>query len=142
MSRTTVNAVKAILLADYNVDDGPSLQPYIDTANALTSRVAACAADRGLALLNTELELIERWLAAHFYAVSDKPYSSKTTAGASASFQGQTAKYLEFTGYGQMAVTLDPSGCLAAIASGLRRVAGGFWLGKAPSEQIPYEQRR
>lgn len=137
MARTTSAAVQGVLGDDY--DGSTSLTPFIDTATAMVDRVATCATSRDRTLTSAELELIERWLAGHLYAMSDQPYQSKTTGRASATFQGRTGMYLEATKYGQTAVNVDYSGCLASISK--RRVARGVWLGKAPSEQSDYIDR-
>lgn len=141
MPRTDAAAVQAILLNDYDADESPSLTPFIETASAVVDDVAACATAKAVTLGDTRLELIERWLAAHYYQQSDQGYASNSTEGASASFHGQTAMYLESTKYGQTAVRLDKSGCLAAIAGGERKVASGAWLGKTRAEQLDYEDR-
>ena len=134
MPRTTSVAVGAVLANDW--DGSTNLNPYIDSANAITSRVATCASTRGLSLSSAELELVERWLAAHMYTASDPVYQSKSTEGASASFvRGKE----EPEPYKARAMTLDYSGCLNAILN--RKFAHASWLGKAPSEQIPYEDR-
>lgn len=139
MARTSTAAVEGILLADY---DGESdLAPFIDTATVMVDRVAACATRKGQTLTAAELELVERWLAAHYYANSDKPYASKTTERASATFHGRTSMYLEATLYGQTAARVDPSGCLQAVAGQERKVASAFWVGKPRSEQTDYEDR-
>ena len=142
MPRTSDVAVEGLLRSgadDSDYDGESSLQPFIDTANVIVTRVAACATAKGITLSSAELELIERWLAAHFYKCSDQAFSSESTGGASGSYQGQTGMYLEGTKYGQTAINLDYSGCLLAISKGMR--AGASWLGKVPSERIPYEQR-
>jgi hypothetical protein len=138
MSRTTTLQVQALLGADY---DGVSdLQQFIDTATVITNRVETYAREfRGTVLSSAELELIERWLSAHFYCQSDKTYSTKATSGASGSFSGQTAMGLDSTLYGQTAMRIDYSGALVKIDKG--SVATGAWLGKPPSSQIPYNQR-
>jgi hypothetical protein len=142
MPRTTVGAVQKILMKDYDLDGLPSLEPFIATASALMDRIVTCAIDNGTPLTDVETELIERWLAAHFYACSDRPYVSRTTDKAGATFAGQTGMYLEATSYGQMAVTLDWSGCLSTLAAGgVTPVVGLDWLGKAPSEQTNYDDR-
>jgi len=122
--------------------DNPDLDPFIETASSIVDDVVECATAKGKTLTAAKLELIERWLAAHFYAVSDKPYTSRSTVDASGSFAGQTAMYFESTLYGQHAMRLDPSGCLDAIGGKERKRAGGSWLGKNPSSQIDYEDRR
>ena len=138
--RTTKAAVQGVLLQDYSQEH--DLQAFIDTAAVIIDRVATCATDRDHTLSAAELEIIERWLAAHFYATSDRPYQNKSTSGASGGFQGQTGMYLEATYYGQTASSLDSSGCLASIAAGdERKTARGFWGGLPPSEQTAYTDR-
>lgn len=137
MARTTSAAVIELLGDDYN--GTTVLTGFISTANVLVTRVAACAAAKGITLTAEELELMERWLSAHFYQQSDKGYSQRATLGASGTFGGKTDMGLNSTMYGQSAMTMDPSGCLAAIT--MRKTAGLLWLGKPPSDQIPYQNR-
>jgi hypothetical protein len=137
MARTNSAAVQSLLGPNY--DCTTDLTPFIQTANGMADRVAACAAAKGKALTPQELQSIEGWLAAHFYAQMDQLYKSKSTGGASASFQGETGKGLESTLYGQSALMADYSGCLTVISK--RQVARLNWLGKPVSEQIPYDQR-
>lgn len=147
MARTTSALVEGVLLSDY--DSQYNLQPFIDTAAVVVTRVSDCAVSRGIPLTTAELELVERWLAAHFYATSDRPYQERTTDGARGKFQGETGMYLDSTFYGQQALLIDYSGCLASIGSGgadgsgltSRNAARVVWLGKPPSEQIDYRDR-
>lgn len=141
MARTNSAAVQGVLLNDYDSAEAPSLTPFIDTASIIVDRIATCATKKGITLTGSELELIERWLAAHFYGVSDQPYTASRTLDAYGQFQGRTNMYLEATKYGQMAMVLDNSGCLAAIGTEVRKRASMAWLGKTKTEQIPYEQR-
>lgn len=140
-ARTTVGAVKDVLAAghDYDGRRNPTLLPYVDAASSIVDDVAACARAHGVALSAVKLELIERWLAAHYYKSSDQQYASKNTAGAGASFSGQTGMGIQGTKYGLAALDLDPSGCLFEQAG--HQVALGLWLGKAPSEAIPFRDR-
>jgi hypothetical protein len=132
-NRTTASKVEAILGRNYipNVD----LSPYIDVANAVISRMNTCAVSKGYTLTTSELALIETWYAAWVYTDMDPLYRSKSTGGASGSFESdpKSKRYL------RQAIALDPSGCLAGIVSG--HTAGAVWLGKVPSERIPYNQR-
>lgn len=144
MPRTTASAVKELLVpgGDYDIALAPSLTPFIASATAMVDRLSTAAIAKGKSLTADEKELIERWLAAHFYVMSDQNLSSKSTAGASGSYQGQTAMYLEASKYGQMAVSIDYSGLLYSIASGPnRRTAKITWVGKPPSQQIDYPDR-
>lgn len=142
MSRTSVASVKTLLrngATDSDYDGTSDLSPYIDSANAVVSRVATCATSRGVTLSSTELELIERWLAAHFYAMSDQTIESKKTGERAAKFHGKTGMRFEATKYGQSAINIDVSGCLASMnRGGLSQVV---WLGFPPSEQTDYDQR-
>lgn len=137
MSRTSSSAVQGVLLSDY--DGTSSLTPFIDSASVIVDRVATCASDKGVTLTAGELELIERWVAAHAYVMVDQTYKEKHTGRAKAVFQGLQGMRLEATKHGQMALSLDPSGCLAAITSGKRATL--TWLGKPPSEQTDYVDR-
>lgn len=140
--RTTLVKVQALLGDDYGVkEDGtsPDLQTFIDTATVIVDRVNTCASNKDITLTDAELELIERWLSAHLYTAQDKPYSSRSTAGASGQFQGQTGMGYESTRYGQEACRLDYSNCLRNIDKQQRVRLG--WLGKPTSEQIPIDQR-
>lgn len=139
MARTTTTAVDELLGVNY--DGETSLTPYVAMATALIDRVVVCAATRGLTLTSDEAELLERNMAAHFYSSMDPLYSSKSTAGASGSFMWQGGQGLDGSRYGQAAKLLDRSGCLTALTTPGAGRARATWLGKRPSEQIPYNQR-
>lgn len=143
--RTTITAVQTLLgtdpSGDYDAENSPSLQPFVDTATVIVDRVATCANTRGYALSDGEAELIERWLAAHYYVQRDQTYASGSQGGASGSFQGQTGMYLESSKYGQSAIRLDWSGCLGALNKGTQNAASMFWGGKMASEALDYDDR-
>lgn len=146
MARTTIVAVKKILAPgkDYDTIRNPDLEPFIETASVLIDDAALCATNKGASYSETKARLLEGWVAAHCYVTSDQTFASKSTAGASATMHGQTAFNLSSSRYGQMALSLDTSGCLAQLTGGTdgtRRTARGIWLGKPPSEQIPLAQR-
>lgn len=134
MSRTTSSSVQGVLGQDY--DGTTSLTPYIDSATIIVDRVSSCSTAKGITLSATELEMIERWLSAHFYTKMDPTYQSKSNAGASGGFV-RNPECPE--PYKDAAISLDYSGCLKAILS--RSFAGGFWAGKPASQQIPYQDR-
>ncbi len=140
--RTTITAVEDILQGDYDSIRDPTgaiLQARIDTASVLVDRVTAYAVVLGSSLTTTEQELIERWLAAHFYVATDRTYASRNTQGASGSFDWKTAMNLEGSAYGQTALSIDYSGALTAISK--RAFPRALWLGKPPSTQIDVENR-
>ncbi len=140
-TRTTERAVKQLLGSNYGADNlgnEPSLRPYIETAAAIVARVIICASRKKPVFVHTavELELIERWLAAHFYTRMDPTYTSRTTASASGAF---TSPKDDTERYRQSAIEVDTSGCLKAILYRLH--ASATWLGKPVSEQTPYRDR-
>jgi len=136
--RTSATAVMSILGDNYS--DSISLEPFIETASGVVDQLVNYGNDIGVTVSTALQELIERWLAAHYYAIADQLYSSKSTQGASATFQGQTGMGLDATLYGQQAKSLDITGYLRMIDKGISRVSV-LWLGKPPSEQIDYVDR-
>src|SRR5262249_26877290 len=138
MSLTTTTAVSTLLGVNY--DGSTDLQQYIDTADIVVQRMITCASQKGFTHTPQELEMIERWLSAHFYCKMDPLYNSNSTEGASGAYQRKSGgEGFESTDYGEAAVRLDDSGCLNAM--GKRTTVSAFWLGKPVSEQIPYEDR-
>jgi hypothetical protein len=129
--RTTPGAVQEILGSNYDSINCPSLKPYIDSASVVMDRVVVCATAKGITHTVSELRLMEMWVAAYLYTISDPIYKSKATADASATFMDRS--YLD------AAKMIDTSGCLNSIMSGNR--ASLDWLGKPISEQIDYFDR-
>jgi hypothetical protein len=144
VARTTPSAVQAILLDNYDSVACPDLTPFVDASNAVVSQVSTCAISRSQTLSTSVLELIERWLAAHFYVAADPLYSKSKTADATGEFQGRNFGRVEnvaldSTDYGRRAKMLDHTGCLASL--GVSSLPQAVWLGKAPSDQIDYTDR-
>lgn len=133
MARTTSTAVQGVLGRDY--DGSTDLTPYIDIASALVDQVVVCAAAKSIAYGFTDavLEVIERWMAANYYTIMDPTYKARATASASGTFNKNPDAYKD------AAIDLDPTGCLNALLK--RQRAGAVWLGKYPSDQIPYSQK-
>lgn len=107
-ARVTDTQVEAILLREF--EEGDDLEPFIAIATSLTDWVEDCSDPT---LSDDSLENIELQLAAHFYAQANQRFADKATDKASAKFQGTTGMRLDYTDYGQNALLLDTSGCLA-----------------------------
>jgi hypothetical protein len=138
--RTTSEAVAKII--DVDEDEVPDLSPFIETASSLVDEVCV-----GVGYADARLELIERWLAAHFYAIRDPRLQSQNFGGAGGALQGQTAMNFQGTSYGQQAMLLDSVGGLARlsqhVAMGKRGVIGITHIGTvATSEEQAYYQDR
>lgn len=134
--RTNPALVKEIIEFDTDL----SMQPFIVASSNMVDQLVA-EADEYYTLSAATLELIERWLAAHFYAMRDQQYSSKSTGGASGSFQGQTAMVLTATQYGQMAMLLDTTNWLSKRSREVlegRKLMVFEWLGNEPEDIEEY----
>lgn len=127
MPRTSDVAVKAII----EVDDSISLDPFIETANELVTEVCASVTSYS----STRLELIERWLSAHFYAIRDPRRKMESAGSVRESYETQIGLMLKETTYGQQAMMLDTAGGLAALSNSAekKRVSkvGISWLGSS-----------
>ncbi len=133
--RTTEVAVAAIV----EVDDTISLLPFIEVASRIVTKV--CTSDD---LEDEDLELIERWLSAHFYKLRDQAIASEGVGKLSQSFQYKIETHLASTMYGQAAMDADTSGALAAYnreqqQGAGRRTVSVLYLGKTRCEVEPEE---
>lgn len=132
MARCEQPEVVAVLRDDYGPRRDrtlPDLTPDIRSANLVTNQVAACATKKGITLPDDLLKEIEIRLACHAFKLTDPGYRSRSTGGASGSYEGETGMYLEATKYGQYAMVLDYSGCLRAIGQQQQAEATIDWLG-------------
>ncbi len=135
--RTTERVVKAILGGHY--DGATGLQPFIDTATILVDRIAA--ADSTSSMTTASLELVERYLTAHFYAHADPITQSRSTGRVSGQFQGRTDMGFDATLYGQTAKRLDATGTLSNMDLPLSPKAKCIWLGKVRDDQLDEDER-
>lgn len=137
-NRTTSLAVEAIV----EVDPTIVLDPFIEIANTLVTEVCGSAISpiTNLPYDATRLELIERWLSAHFYCIRD-PRTTEEQAGhgVGEQFESKVDYGFNITRYGQQALRLDTAGGLAKLdratdstRGGQASVASGFWLGSFP----------
>ena len=121
--RTTAVAVGKII----EVDAAISLDSFIEIANSLVTEL--CSEDDYDA---ARLEMIERYLSAHFYTNRD-PRVTGESAGVSASYQMATSLGFDSSMYGQTAMRLDTQGGLARlneeIKLGKRKTVSVNWLG-------------
>jgi hypothetical protein len=131
MSYTTEELVGEIIV----INEGDDISPFIDVAHGLVEDVCL---DSDYA--DTKLIRIETWLAAHFYACSLNLQPASERVGAvGIGYQGRTDLGFNLTHYGQMAMTIDTAGNLAAlnqeIVAGKRQIVGITWLGTPLDEE-------
>ena len=128
MARTTSTLVAGII----EIDAGIVIDPFILAAGVLVDRIDTADMDNEVA--DSTLQVIETWLAAHFYAMRDPRRTQEHAGPVGESFQSKVDLFLSTSHYGQMAMLLDPTGTLAAInaeaaAGGVRQTVGVHWLG-------------
>lgn len=119
--RTDATAVGLIIEVDANI----ALDSFIETAASLVDEIAASDLSPDAA----RLELIERYLAAHFYTLRDPRPTMEKAGPVSASYQSKVALGLKTSHYGQTAIALDPTGILATASNSKRRIGSATWLG-------------
>ena len=132
-NRTTPGAVQDVLGTDW--DQQRPLTAFVAAANRVTTRLVTAAATDGVTIGATDAELIERWVAAYLYTLSDRLYTSRSTRGKSGSFffAKQENPYLT------AAKALDPSGLLGGVLDG--QTADVTWVGTTEPDQRTFEDR-
>lgn len=116
MPRTTRALVGAIIELDGNiVSDDAAMAPFIATASELVTE--CCTGDNAPATEYSDdrLELIERWLAAHFYAMRDPRSASEGAGAVSVAYQSSVGMGFAASHYGQQVMRLDTNGGLARL---------------------------
>ena len=130
MTRTTADAVSRIRTVEDDGDVDIILEPFIEAANSLVTEMCT----RG-SLSDERLELIERWLSAHFYTLqSDARLTLSETVGpVTETFFGKVGFNLNLTPYGQQAMLLDTTGALAnwnmQVTKGFTQIPSVVWGG-------------
>lgn len=118
--RTTESLVEGIIETEVSIP----LDPFIEVANALVNEVCLNSS-----YTETYLELIERWLAAHFYAVRDNRRDTEQVGSVRERFQYKVDLDLRVTIYGQQALLIDFKGNLRRLTEGTIGGVDIFWLG-------------
>lgn len=134
MPRATLALVQGVIEVDDDlIPDEAAMLPFITLANELVTEVCTGTAGPTVAYSTERLELIETWLAAHFYTNLD-PRAVSESAGVSASYQSRVDLGFDTSHYGQTAMRMDTNGGLARLnqeaKNGKRRIKV-TWLGTA-----------
>lgn len=140
MPRTTKDNVAAIIELDGEiVPNDAAMLPFITVANELVTEFCTGSAGPATTYTTDRLELIERYLAAHFYTNRDPRATSEGAGGVSVGYQSKIDLGLGTSHYGQSAMLLDTNGGLSTLnkntKNGVSRV-GVSWLG-TPYDEIP-----
>lgn len=121
--RTTSQLVAGIIEVDISIP----LDPFIAVASELVTELCT---DSDTGYSDERLELIERWLSAHFYTNRDPRPTREEAGPVSASYQSKVALNLASSHYGQTAMMLDTAGGLSELSRDLqKRTLTVSWLG-------------
>ena len=127
MAYTTATKVGA-LLPELEGDDASSLStalaPFIEAATMIVVDVLGTQD-----YTDAKFELIERWLSAHFYRVSQGEVMSETVGPVASTFLFKTGYGLHQTRHGQQAIILDTSGKLSSFNDDMITGRGGRSVG-------------
>ena len=121
-NRTTDEAVRKLIELDEDFDTSP----FIETANSVVTDVCSDSE-----YSDVKLELIERWLSAHFCSMQEPLAKTETVRGISVTYEGQTSLGLKFTRYGQQAMIIDTAGNLRALDESKGGKVGISWIGSS-----------
>lgn len=129
MARTDEDAVIAILGGDYDASDNIEVEQFIDIAAEMVDDYCGSAD-----YADAKLEKIERYLAAHLYAVTARRTVTEQIGGGAGgasgtvrvTYESKVDFGLDLTPYGQMAKRLDPKGLLAAADNAMNDIKSGL----------------
>ena len=128
--RTTALLVSALV----DVQTGKDITPFITAGNLLTT--AVCTYQKSPytdGYIGSQMEIIERWLSAHFYTVFDNQLTMAKAGTVAVGYQNKVDFGLKTSMYGQQAIILDFRGGLAAhdnTAQIKRKIKIGLmWMG-------------
>lgn len=142
-NRTTAAAVAKVVEVDSR--SWPDIEPFIEAANALVT--AKCTAS---GYSDAILELIERWLAAHFYRVADPQPTMEVAGSVTAQYESRVDLGFDVTKYGQQAMRLDYAGNLALMNNAMKKQEGTLagtgrvgvsYVGREPTTPNTYPRR-
>lgn len=133
--RTTSVAVAKLVEVDEDFD----LEQFIDVANELVTEVCVPAG-----YSDHRLELIERWLSAHFYQILDQGTVAEKVGSIRQQFKSKVDLGFDVTHYGQQVMRLDTAGGLARLNNRIKKGLGSVnlpagirWLGSDYCDLYP-----
>lgn len=114
-----IRTTDVLMAGHLELDDEVPAGPAIETASALVDEVCAPVLKADGVTLRYDaarLELIERWLACHFYCIMlPKNQVSSARIGVNRTIETKLGLGFDVTRYGQMAMRLDTAGGLAVV---------------------------
>lgn len=114
-----------------NASSGIDFDPFIETATDIVDDVAV---EAGSNYDSVKLELIERWLSAHFVAIYESQPDRYEIGPAEQETMTNIGRGLDLTKWGQMAQVLDNRGYLSTLSK-KRKTASVVWLGETTPER-------
>jgi len=133
MPRTTLDEVCMVIEIDFDlITEEAAFDAFIVPANELVTEFCTGTNGPATAYTDERLELIERWLAAHFYTNLDPRAVSEKADSVSARYQSKVDLGFDTSHYGQTAMRLDTNGGLTGLNTRTKNGAtkvGVAWLG-------------
>lgn len=132
--RTTLTLVSQIITIEEDFTEEVFEAAFIAPANELVTEVCASVLNDSTGLpyySDVRLELIERWLSAHFYAILSPRALNERAGSVGETIESKVDLNLSVTRYGQQAMVLDTQGGLKRINSTRSFKPNIIWLGTA-----------
>lgn len=130
MARTTRAKVEAIIEKRDRRKDLVTDTFILPASNLVTRLCVPAGYDE------ETLELIERYLAAHFYTVTARRLLDEWTGQGRGRVEDKVDFGLRLTWYGQQALVLDTAGALTAASATVQKVKVGItWMGDGDYER-------
>ena len=125
MSRTTPTLVRVICAEMDSSFTDAQVQPFLDSASmVVTNLIGSYYTD------DSQLELIERWLSAHYFTANTPKTANEKAGDVSEAYQFTVGVGLKGSLYGQKVLEMDISGRFAnwqrVIETGIKRPTPGI----------------
>jgi len=129
MPRVTEAEVRAVLETDEEV----SLTGFISDAGVFVDRAVLQAQSNSAEITSQEAKLMEKYIAAHLYALFEQKPLKERVGRSSVTYVGKSGMGLESTVWGQTALSIDSTGSLATVTGTETdnvKTLGGAYLGE------------
>ncbi len=114
-NRTTAAAVRGIL-RDNSPPSDKDIDPFIESANSVVTSVCTNSGYD-----DAKLEIIERWLSAHFVRVAYSAFKREEIRNSRDEYQSRVEIGFDVTHYGQQAMRIDTAGNLAILNNQVKK---------------------
>ena len=130
--RTTRAQIAGIIELDAEiVPDDNAMEAFISIASEFVTECCTGTSGPTSSYSEARLELIERWLSAHFYTNRDPRLTNEKAGPVGGTFQSKVDLGFDTSHYGQTAMRLDTNGGLAEVNIGTKNGTNTNTIGVA-----------